>query len=75
MKKRDTGDCSTWTARASGFSSNRRHLLLLGMAITGITLVRHILHIPPRTPGETIAGNRLSRHEACFYTAPGKQDR
>jgi len=75
MKTRNTGYCSTSTAGPAAFSKGRRQLLLLGMALTGITLVRRILHIPQRKRGETFADNRLSRHEASFYTAPGKQDR
>lgn len=75
MKTCKRGYCSTGTAGSAGFSKGRRHLLLLGMALTGITLVRYILHIPPRTSGETFTDKRLSRHEASFYTAPDKQDR
>jgi len=65
---------SARSTAAPGFSQVRRSLLLLGMTLSGIAVGRSILQLPPRIPGQSFSGGKLSQHEAAFYSAIDSDD-
>jgi len=75
MKTFDRQHSSAGTVTETGVSKGRRHLLLLGMALTGAGIIGRILHLPPRTSGQAFRDSGLSRHEASFYATHDTGDR
>ena len=74
MKIFDRRRQSSVAAAFTGISSERRKLLLLGLALAGITFTRRTLRQPPLTTGQALRDSGLSRHEAAFYSTRGIGD-